>query len=87
MNINLATTYMPADSPYAAITDAMDEHLALLAETAGYPFTGRQALLPETDLPDAYRVWNETSMGVWVWVNPDGVIVESNNPMRYRSEG
>jgi hypothetical protein len=68
------------------LTEALNEHLTVLATTpsmSGYAFTGRQALLPETDLPDAYRVWSETVQNTWVWIDTDGCIIETRNPMFY----
>lgn len=87
MNINLSRNYEINDEGEPlSVTDTMDAHLALLTQTTAYAFTGRQALLPETDLPDAYRVWNETADGNWVWVNPDGEIIVRARPMLFRPD-
>jgi hypothetical protein len=93
MNINLSRFGKRGSDPYRidededqTVVEALNEHLALLATAPGLgavAFTGRQALLPETDLPDAYRVWNETATGTWIWINTDGVCIETFDPMRY----
>lgn len=62
----------------------MDAHLTMLATSPGMAataFTGRQALTPETDLPYSYRVWSETVMGTWVWIDTDGIVVEVAAPL------
>lgn len=81
MNINLAH-YGEDDGE--ELIEMLDTHVTVLARTTSYTFSGRQALLPETDLPDAYRVWNETMVGTWVWVNTEGELIETAEPMKHR---
>lgn len=88
MNINLSSNYnIDRDSGNAqSVSDQLDEHLTVLAMAPGMKavqFTGRQALLPETDLPDAYRVWNETALGTWMWINTEGIAYETYDPIRF----
>lgn len=76
----------PDEDETDTLAAVLNEHLAVLATSPGMvatAFTGRQALTPETDLPDAYRVWNETVLGTWMWIDTEGIARETADPIRF----
>lgn len=74
MNIRL-------DQDELTLVERIDTHLRVMASIKRWAFTGRYALLPNADYPGAFQVWCETDEGTWVWVNPEGVVVERFCPM------
>lgn len=51
-------------------------------KACGYPLTGDIALLPDLDYGlMAFQVWCELENGTWLFVQPDGLAVYSDNPL------
>lgn len=88
MNINLGPVPEPNfGETMESMQDEIDEHIEIMRRAApATPFTGRAMLLSDPDYSGAYRVWLEGPkdpydyMPMWVWVNPDGEIINSKRP-------
>lgn len=59
------------------------EHHEILGRSGKWTPTGEVALVsdPDPNYPGALQVWSKTAEGVWIWVNPEGEIIESACPI------
>lgn len=84
MNINLANNYpIDADGAPDSFQSQIEEHQDIM-KGADFNIIGPAVLIPDPDpnYPGAYQVWNpirdEDNRPMWVWINPDGVALESD---------
>lgn len=72
-----------ATSGPADLEDDLREHHLILGRSGKHTLTGDVALLSDPDpaYPGALQVWSKTAEGMWIWVNPDGEIIESACPI------
>ncbi len=86
MNVSAATLnqddlFGPGDGE--SLAEIIREHQEIVQREGRYILTGKVALIsdPDPNYPGALQVWSKTAEGPWIWVNPDGVVVESACPI------
>lgn len=72
----------PADES-EFLSGEIREHQEIIQRSGRYTLTGRVALLsdPDPNYPGALQVWSKTAEGPWIWVSPDGEVIESACPI------
>lgn len=77
MNINL--------DDHHALAASIREHQEILGRSGKYVLLGMQDIVlvaePDPNYPGSMQVWSKTDEGVWVYITPDGVAVESGCPL------
>lgn len=81
MNINL-NSYRDVDEE--SLAETLIEHHEILSRS-GMDLTGQVAILTESN-PDligtgSAQVWSETTAGTWIYITPDGEVVETRIEM------
>lgn len=72
----------PADES-ELLSGEIREHHEILSRSGKFTPIGTVALIsdPDPSYPGALQVWSKTAEGMWVWVNPEGVVMESACPI------
>lgn len=69
--------------PESTVAEDIKAHHEILSRSGKFTPTGTVALIsdPDPSYPGALQVWSKTAEGMWVWVNPEGVVMESACPI------
>jgi len=72
-------------TPESTLASDIEEHHEILGKNGPWVLTGEVALITDPDPSmagtGALQVWSKTADGMWVFVNPEGEVVEAACPI------